>query len=223
MSTPATPRARNSQVAKASKAGQGNRNVWVIVAVIAVVAFAAIIAMALSQEADDGDETSSETAEVTVTGSPLPDMGTDPEGAIGMPAPELEGTDLDGNPIAITNDGTPKVIGFFAHWCPHCQNEVPVIVDWQEAGNQPDGVDFYGVSTDVSASQANYPPSAWFDAEGWTTPTMKDDDANSALAAYGNGPFPYWVVVDADGNVVTRTSGELPEDQIAALFAQAAG
>jgi cytochrome c biogenesis protein CcmG, thiol:disulfide interchange protein DsbE len=222
MSTPASPRTRSSSpVAKAAKAGQGNRNVWVIVAVVAVVAFAAIIAVALSQESGS-DDGAAETADVTVTGDALPDMTTDPEGAVGMAAPELEGTDLDGEPISITNDGQPKVIGFFAHWCPHCQNEVPVIVDWQEAGNQPDDVDFYGVSTNVTPARGNYPPSDWFDEEGWTTPTMKDDGASSAYVAFGAGGFPYWVAVGADGNVVARTSGELGADQITQLFEQAA-
>jgi len=222
MSTPATPRTRNSQVAKAAKAGQGNRNVWVIVAVVAVVAFAAIIAIALSQESDDGGG-SGETAEVTVTGDPLPLMDNDPTGADGLAAPEIEGTDLNGDAISITNDGRPKVIGFFTHWCPHCQAEVPVVVDWQAAGNQPDGVDFYGVSTAVNPARDNYPPSAWFDEEGWTAPTMKDDAASSAHFAYGAGPFPYWVVVGADGNVIGRTSGELGPEQITDLFEQAQG
>lgn len=221
MSTPAAPRARSNQVTKAAQAGQGGRNVWVIVAVIAVVAFAAIIAVALSQESGS-DDGASETAEVTVSGQPLPPMNNGPE-ANGMAAPELEGTDLAGDSISITNDGRPKVIGFFAHWCPHCQREVPVIVDWQEAGNQPDDVDFYGVSTSVSPGRDNYPPTAWFDDEDWTAPTMKDDEASSAYVAYGAGGFPYWVAVDADGNVVARVSGEQGPAAITALFDQARG
>lgn len=221
MSTPATPRARNAAVAKAAKAGQGSRNVWLIAAVVAVVVFAGIIAVALSQESDGGS--SGETAEVTVTGDPLPLFDTDPTGADGTPAPELEGTSLDGDSIAITHDGRPKLIGFFAHWCPHCQNEVPVIVDWIDAGNLPDDVDFYGVSTSVNAARGNYPPSKWFDDEGWTIPTMKDSSASTAHLSFGAGGFPYWVVVDADGNVVTRTSGELSPDQITDLVEQARG
>ena len=221
MSTPATPRARNTQVAKAAKAGQGSRSIWVIVAVVAVVAFAAIIAVALSQESADDDAT--ETAEVTVTGTALPLMDQDPTGADGMAAPELQGTDLDGEAISIGNDGRPKVIGFFAHWCPYCQAEVPVIVDWLEAGNQPDGVDFYGVSTSVNPGRDNYPPSSWFEEESWTVPTMKDDETSTAHLAYGAGGFPYWVVVGADGNVVTRTSGELSPEAITDLFTQAQG
>jgi thiol-disulfide isomerase/thioredoxin len=222
MSTPAAPRARTYQVTKAAKAGQGNRNVWVIAAVVAVIVFAAIIAVALSQESDDGD-TGVETADVTVTGDPLPNFQQGPDGANGMAAPVLEGTDIDGEAITIGDDGQPKVIGFFAHWCPHCQAEVPVIVDWIDEGNQPDDVAFYGVSTSVSAAQANYPPSAWFDEEGWTTPTMMDDATSTAHVAFGAGGFPYWVVVDADGNVVTRTSGEKTPEQITELFEAAQG
>ena len=38
--------------------------------------------------------------------------------------------DFEGDAVAITNDGRPKIILLFAHWCPHCQNEVPVVTEW---------------------------------------------------------------------------------------------
>ncbi|MBK5221788.1 MAG: TlpA family protein disulfide reductase [Acidimicrobiia bacterium] len=220
MSTPRAPRPRNSAVAKAANAGNGSKNVWVIVAIVAVVAFAAVIAVALSQESGGNSD---ETADVEVAGEGLPLQQVAPEGAIGATAPELSGTGLDGEPISIENDGRPKLIGFFAHWCPHCQAEVPVIVDWLDAGGKPDDVDFYGVSTSVDRTRPNYPPSNWFEDEGWSSPTLIDSSASAAHMAFGAGNFPYWVVVDADGKVVNATSGELGADALTALAEQARG
>ena len=117
--------------------------------------------------------------------------------------------------------GDPKVIAFLAHWCPHCQAEVPRLTAWADAGNAPDDVDIVAVSTNVSQVRPNFPPSDWLDEEGWPFPTMKDDALSSAHSAFGAGGFPYFVVVDADGNVVNRTSGELTEGQIEVLLEQA--
>jgi cytochrome c biogenesis protein CcmG, thiol:disulfide interchange protein DsbE len=218
MSTPATPRARNSQVAKAAKAGSGgSRNVWIIASVVAVIVFAAIIAVALSQESDEPDSTTGATAAVTVTGDSLTSYIDDPEGSIGDPAPELSGTSIEGEPLTIENDGRAKLVGFFAHWCPHCQREVPVLVDWIEQGNDPDDVDIYAVSTDVRPASGNYPPSAWFEEEGLDLPILKDDAGGAAHGAFGRGGFPYWVVVDADGNVVARQSGESTPEELTAM------
>ena len=47
---------------------------------------------------------------------------------------------------------------------------------------------------------------------------MLVDNADSDLAtAYGITGFPYWVLVDATGTVVHRSSGELTEEQFGYL------
>ena len=221
MSTPRAPRTRTSSVAKASRAGEGSKNVWLIVAVVAVVAFAAVIAVALSQEDSGGG--GDETAEVEVTGGPLPfyESGSPDEG-IGMAAPALAGTTVEGDSLTIDPaDGEPKLIAFLAHWCPHCQAEVPRVVEWMEAGNAPDDVALYAVSTSITPGRDNYPPSDWFDEEDWTVPTLKDDAGSPAHLSYGAGGFPYWVALDADGEVVARTSGETTIAQLEAMIDQA--
>lgn len=214
MSSPRAPRPRNSSVARAAKAGSGSRNVWVIAAVAAVVIFAGIIAVALSQEESSKQP---ETAAVTVKGTPLPIQ--DVAASIGQTAPDLSGTSISGDPITIANDGRPKVVGFFAHWCPHCQVEVPRIQQWVNDGELPDDVDFVAVSTSIAPGQPNYPPSKWFDREKWTVPTLKDDATSTAHAAFGGGNFPYFVVLDAQNRVVSASSGELSRDEINDLIA----
>ncbi len=165
-------------------------------------------------------------APVTIAGEALPAMpekaGTkDP--AAGLAFPEVSGRNvLDGTPIAIRADGRPKIVIYVAHWCPHCQKEVPVIQEWLDANGAPQAVDLYAVSTAVDESRGNYPPAAWLTKEKWSVPTLADSAQSSAFVAAGLTSFPSFVVVDAEGNVVTRTSGELSTTAFETLLDAAA-
>jgi cytochrome c biogenesis protein CcmG/thiol:disulfide interchange protein DsbE len=145
--------------------------------------------------------------EPRITGDPLPPLprdGTDP--AAGLAVPEVEGTDFNGKPVAITSDGRPKFLLFLAHWCPHCQAEVPVIQTWVNGGGLPDGVDLVSVATGIDPNAPNYPPDAWLQREGWTAPVLVDP-SNTVAQAYGLPAYPYFVFVGSDGKVVARTIG----------------
>jgi thiol-disulfide isomerase/thioredoxin len=110
---------------------------------------------------------------------------------------------------------------FVAHWCPHCQREVPLLAKWLKGG-QPAGVELYSVATSTSAQQANYPPSAWLAREGWTVPVLTDDEASGAAQAYGLTSFPYFVFIDSSGKVVQRMAGEQPVSAVQAELAKLA-
>lgn len=160
----------------------------------------------------------SSTAPV-ITGAALPEfdyLNSDPaavDPAVGMPAPEVRGSDFAGKQVAIANDGRPKVILFIAHWCPHCQREVPLIQAWVNSGAVPSGVDLVSVATSIDSTRPNYPPDAWLAREGWTVPVIADP-TNSVAGAYGLPAFPYWVFVGPDGNVRARAVGELTVDSL---------
>jgi cytochrome c biogenesis protein CcmG, thiol:disulfide interchange protein DsbE len=158
---------------------------------------------------------SGETAGVPViTGAKLPDFAkSGSDAAVGMAAPEVTGTDFAGNTVKIARDGRPKAILFIAHWCPHCQAEVPVVEAWVKAGGVPSGVDLISVATSIRPDAPNYPPDAWLQREGWTVPVIADT-TNSVAGVYGLTFFPYWVYVGPDGNVRGRAVGELPVDQL---------
>lgn len=145
----------------------------------------------------------------TITGAQLPDF-QNPNGdaAVGLAAPEVSGTDFTGKPVAIKNDGRPKVVLFIAHWCPHCQAEVPLLQTWVSAGGVPQGVDLVSVATGIDPTRPNYPPEAWLAREGWTTPVIVDP-TNSVAAAYGLPAYPFWVFIGPDGKVVARAVGEI--------------
>jgi len=169
---------------------------------------------------DGGEAAADEYGAPTVTGSLaiLVDPATD--AAIGTPAPEVVGAGFDAAEVSITDDGSPKIILFLAHWCPHCQNEVPWVTEWLDAGNLPDGVDFYSVATSIDRTKENWPPSDWLEREGWPAPVVVDDQSNSIANAFGLSAYPFWVFVDADGTIAGRVSGGLsPETLDGAVIA----
>lgn len=172
-----------------------------------------------------GDEAS---RPVEVVGSPLPlfpDAGTDP--AIGTPAPVLHGYSFDGTPITIdaAADG-PYLVVFLAHWCPHCNREIPRLIQWQADGGVPAELRIVGVATAVGADAPNFPPHAWLDSKSWPWPAMIDEsqgDMNAGVAAIALGAtgWPYFVIIGADGLVKARFSGEIEIDALQPLVAAA--
>lgn len=187
--------------------------------VIGVIAVLGVIAVVASRGGDPSvPEGYEQIRAVQIDGDPLPALGAGADPAVGRPAPRLTGASFDGQPVGITDDGQAKVVMFVAHWCPHCRREVPAVTEWVAAGNQPDDVKLYAVSTATSPDRPNYPPSSWLQDEGWPAPVLADDESGSAAAAYGLPGFPYFVAIGPDGNVAARMSGELTPGQLAALF-----
>ena len=206
---------------------------WIVGAVVLVIGVALVIAIAVSSSNKPGGggeakgtagtvvaNGSTETAAVTVTGSALPayDASIKPDPAVGQTAPTLTGVNFAGQPVTIGNDGKPKVIMFLAHWCPHCQAEVPRIQDWLNTNGFPADVELYAVATGTTSTRPNYPPSDWLVGKSWTVPVLVDSEQSDAAAAYGLTSYPYFVVVGADGKVVTRGSGELSMTDFAKLI-----
>jgi cytochrome c biogenesis protein CcmG, thiol:disulfide interchange protein DsbE len=187
-----------------------------------VIAVAAVAAIALTQPGTPAGSSgpSSSTpvvASAQVTGAALPAFvpgGEDP--AVGRPIPEVEGASFDGTPVSIKADARPKLILFIAHWCPHCQREVPVVQSWIDANGMPDGVDLISVATAIDPTQPNYPPDAWLAREHWQPPVIVDADRRIATD-YGLTAFPYWVAVGSNGTVASRLTGELTPEQLDAV------
>lgn len=214
---------KNASGKKSSGKNSSNSVRLVISGVVMAIVVAFVVAVVAggdsSDDASTPDSTSSasiipsgatENQPVVVTGTallPLLDEYADP--AVGQTAPSLTGATFDGSPITVTPgaDGDTLLV-FLAHWCPHCNAEIPVLLDWQAAGGVPDGLSVVGISTAVSAERPNYPPSEWIAAKGWTWPVLADSVQQDAAAAYGVSGYPFLVIVGSDGTVKARTSGE---------------
>jgi len=111
--------------------------------------------------------------------------------------------------VRISNDGTPKAILFVSHSCPHCQDEIPEVQGWLNAGGGVAGVEIITVSTSADSAAGNWPPSKWLEREGWEQSVIADDSDNTVFVAYGGQVIPYWVFVDGDGAVTRRNAGRM--------------
>lgn len=234
MSNRPNSKSTGRRVAAARGDANRSRTLWIVIGVFVVVAIAAIMAIAVTGSKDKvaggGASPSGGTVvpsgdldfgTVEVSGTPLVQRtpsSTDADPAVGATIPEVTGQQFDGSSISIGPSGKPKVVMFVAHWCPHCQAEVPRVQEWLDAGGMPSDVDLYAVATGTASNRPNYPPGEWLRSKGWSVPTLVDDEQSTAASAFGLSAYPFFVVVDGSGKVVLRTSGELTEDQWNALL-----
>lgn len=196
----------------ADRSSSGSRNGIIIGAVGGLVVLLLVAAVMFGNEEIGAEYGTPELNGTSLT--PMPSQVSVDTSASGLVAPDVIGQDYDGEDVSITNDGTAKGIVFLAHWCPHCQEEVPRVQAWLDSGGGVEGVDLYSVSTAANSAQPNHPASEWLAREGWTVPIVVDDEASSVLSAYGRGGFPYWVFLNADGTVALRTAGQLTIPQL---------
>ena len=210
---------KNKQARTPAQQPKKTRSIpWLGIA-FGVVALALVSAIVFSSSEPLGSEFG--TVDVVGEGlAPFPGNGADP--AVGTLAPELIGENFSGDTVEVLHDGKAKAVVFLAHWCPHCQAEVPRVQAWLDSGGGVEGVDIVSVATSMNSAQPNFPPSTWLDREGWTVPVIADDSDLSALRSFGSGGFPYWVFLDGDGNVVRRSSGELEIGTLQGFLQEAA-
>lgn len=203
----------------------------------ALVVAALVIAIVVSGGDDDGDEAQATTVPaatepgsvapaeqqpVSVTGDALPELPREgADTAVGLAPPALSGYSFDGSPVAVTPGGTAKMVVFLAHWCPHCNAEIPRLLDWQAQGRVPEGLEIIGVATGTDSSAPNYPPSQWLADFAWPWPVLADSETFDAARGYGVNGYPFFVVVGPDGLVKARFSGEADVDTIDAVVRQA--
>ena len=193
-----------------------NKNFIIGGAILLVIGLAVAIGVTLSSEPVAAPLPEGET---TINGEYLPKYAgeNDDNVAVGLPGPTFSGPNENSDIVSLEKDGNAKALLFLAHWCPHCQREVPRVSKWLEENGVPSEIEILAVSTAVREGTPNYPPSEWFIKERWPTDIFVDNQDNDLAAAYGLAGFPYWVLVDATGRVVHRSSGELTEEQFGYL------
>jgi cytochrome c biogenesis protein CcmG/thiol:disulfide interchange protein DsbE len=138
--------------------------------------------------------------------SRLEDPDNDP--ARGKLAPVVNGFGFDGAPLTITPTGKPMLVVFLAHWCPHCNAEIPRLIEWKDSGAMPGDLEVIGVSTGARDDAPNWPPSQWVVDKAWPWPVMADSEDQGAALAYGVSGYPGLILLNGDGKVLARRSGE---------------
>ena len=219
---------------KKKKASSGDSMRTILYVVLVVVGIAGAVTLGTSGGSSDtttdtvvtvpGGVQPAEYQKVSSTGgmlAPLPESGADTE--TGKSVAVLKGYDLQGRPVTIdpAGEGKATMVVFLAHWCPHCNREIPVLNKWRESGEVPTGLRVVGITTGSKADQANWPPSKWMTAMKWPFEVMADSEAQEAAAAYGVAGYPFIAFVGANGKITARTSGEIPVEQLQ-IYANAA-
>ena len=197
-----------------------NKNFIIAGAVVLVLGLAIAIGVTLSSEPVAAGLPE---GEISVVGDSLPQYAgeNDDNVALGLAAPTFSAPDQNSEIFQLEKNGNSKALLFLAHWCPHCQREVPVVQRFIDSNGVPPGIDVIAVATSIDRGRDNYPPQEWLQREGWSETQIYDLDREIG-EAYGLNAFPYWVFLDKDFNVIARRTGNLPEDMVGALLIQLA-
>jgi len=152
---------------------------------------------------------------VTVSGTALSTFTSgQTDTAVGLTVPRIEGVDFEGRPQVISANGKGKLIVALAHWCPYCQQELPVLGQWYASADLPDNIEVFVLSVFPSPERGNFPPGPWLAGEGWSGPVLADDASGSLAAALGIASVPYNLLVAPDGTVAARITGGLNVEQL---------
>jgi thiol-disulfide isomerase/thioredoxin len=128
---------------------------------------------------------------------------------LGKPAPEIEGTDLDGKPVKLSGlKGKVVLVDFWATWCPPCVRAFPALRQLAKSHKQ-DGFVILGVNLDHQANAAGgeaakvAPTVRRFLIDhraGWQN--LSGAGADAAAKAYGVEQIPASFLVSKDGTIV---------------------
>ena len=114
----------------------------------------------------------------------------------------LDGTTV--NTGTLSNDGKPFIIDFFATWCKPCNRELSAIAEVYDEWQEETGVKIYAVSIDQAQNINKVKPLV--DQNEWEYEVLLDPNSEF-LKALGGQMIPFVVVVDGNGNVVSKHSG----------------
>jgi thiol-disulfide isomerase/thioredoxin len=122
-----------------------------------------------------------------------------------LPAVTLKA--IDGSVVqteTLNNDGKPFIIDFFATWCKPCNRELSAIAEVYDEWQEETGVKIIAVSIDQAQNVGKVKPLV--DENEWEYEVLLDPNSEF-LKAMGGQMIPYVVVVDGNGNIVSKHSG----------------
>lgn len=99
------------------------------------------------------------------------------------------------------SNGKPRILHFWASWCPPCRAELPELTAWEK---KHPGIDLIPVSLDENAGDAE----SFLSSNHLHIPVLFGD-ADQAMQL-GIRALPTTIIIGADGKVVARYVGALP-------------
>jgi thiol-disulfide isomerase/thioredoxin len=131
-------------------------------------------------------------------------------------APTLSGKTLDGTNF-VSQPGTITVVNVWASWCSPCRAEAPTLEEF--AINNPK-IQFVGILTRDNLSSAQ----SFVKRFGLTYPTLIDDAVISSFrGSLPANAIPTTIVIDADGRVAARISGQVTVSAMKEVLEEVSG
>lgn len=140
---------------------------------------------------------------------------------LGLQAPALVGTTLDGSAYDITEErGRWVLVNFFATWCAPCRQEHDDLADFHRRHQTIGDAGVVSVVFDDTTGNAR----DFFEEEGGGFPVVISDEGDIALD-YGVLKVPESYLVAPDGTVVAKILGGVTSEGLEAILddAQAGG
>ena len=116
----------------------------------------------------------------------------------------MEGKEVRTDTLNLMNQGRPIIIDFFATWCKPCNRELDAIAEVYQDWVDETGVKLIAVSIDQAHNQNKVKPLV--DSHNWDYDVLLDPNSD-LLKALGGQMIPFVVVVDGNGNIVSKHSG----------------
>lgn len=149
--------------------------------------------------------------------------------SVGSPAPDFDLATLDGQRIRLSGlRGHPVVLEFFAIWCPHCQNEAPVLnqIDSAFASRGVRTLAIlanpYGRHYDTSGGTDRRPADradlTWYETTFKVQYPTLIDPSFATVNRYGASSYPTIYVIDGQGVIRFVQAGEVPYQTLANIL-----
>ncbi|MEO6866837.1 MAG: TlpA disulfide reductase family protein [Gaiellales bacterium] len=188
---------------------------WIVVVLVIIAGVVAIVVTSPTETTKTAVSAAADApvyGDIDINGKDLPGYTQGTDAAEGKPVPAITGRGMKNQTTELVEKGEPTVIMVMAHWCPHCNVELPKVLDWSKKEGKTKGVRLVALSTAAQKGQADFPPGEWLAKEGWKFDVIFDDEADSASETLGVKGYPFVIFVDKDGKVSKRASGEMPID-----------
>ena len=148
--------------------------------------------------------------------------GTDVGSAIGDRFPTIAGQDYDGQAVSVSADDGSMIVGFVAHWCEVCREDVRALEEAAAAGTFAPGADAVRLISTRHLPGIAWPPDEELGLNQFANNVIVDTDA-SVADYFDLGGTPSWIFTDEDGVIRNVVVGALTPEELAQHTTAASG